>query len=630
MSTASVSAAASDEVRTAAPPDVGDTGQKSEREQQKAGARALTGLLQPVSAQLTVGRLLAVVSGVLAVVPYIALVRIGEVLLDAHTAGAEVDAAEVQRWLRILLAAFAFRLLIYFVALFVTHLADARLGHLLRERMVRRFSRVPLAWFTSTNSGRVRKALQDEIGTVHQLIAHKPVDGTNAVVMPLALMVYAFVIDWRLGLLSIATLPLYVGAMSLSMIGMGAKTVEMDHRLSTVSARMVEFVTGITVVKAFGRVGRAHRSYQHAADDFYDFYRDWVKPLIRVSALGTSFLAVPLVLLINIGAGSWLVHQGAVGTADVLATALIALLVPYALEVLMHSMWSQQLAGGAALRLADLLETPVLPEHGAEDTVQPESHEVVFDRVSYSYGADTDSVLAVEDVSFTLRPGTVTALVGPSGSGKSTIATLLARFDDPLSGAISIGGVPVAQVANLYAQVGFVLQDPQLLSISIRDNIALGRPGATDAEVRDAARAAQVLDEIEALPQGFDTVYGRDTGLSGGQAQRIAIARALLVDAPVLVLDEATALTDPESQHEIQQALSALARGRTVLLIAHRPEAIRGVDQIILIESGRITATGTHDELLTQPGYAQLWRSTGAAPETDAQAATGTFEGDRR
>lgn len=630
MTASSTSAAAPGEVRPTPPPEPGDPEPASAgapnpdasdtRAQQRAGARALADLMRPVSAQLGLARLLAVVSGALAVVPYIALVHIGDVLVTAHTAGVDVDGDEVSRWLRILLGAFGLRLGIYFVALLVTHLADARLGHLIQERMVRRFARVPLAWFTATNSGRVRKALQDEIGTIHHLIAHQPVDGTNAVVMPVALAVYAFVIDWRLGLLSVATLPLYVGAMALSMRGMGAKTVEMDRRLSTVSARMVEFVTGISVVKAFGRVGKAHRSFQEAADDFNLFYLKWVQPLIRVSALGTSFLAVPLVLLINIGAGSVLVHGGSVTAPDVLATALIALLIPYALEVLMNSMWAEQLAGGAALRITDLLETPTLADR--DPGAAPASNEVVFEGVSYSYRSGADAALAIDDVSFTLRAGTVTALVGPSGSGKSTIATLLARFDDPRSGVIRIGGVPVGEIPDLYSRVGFVLQDPQLLAISIRDNIALGRPGATDEQIRAAARAAQVLDEIDTLPDGFDTVYGRDTGLSGGQAQRISIARALLVDAPILVLDEATALTDPESQHEIQQALSALVRGRTVLLIAHRPEVIKGVDQIVLIEHGRIRAAGTHDELLSQPGYARLWRSDNGTRPTQGPAPT--------
>lgn len=574
--------------------------------QQKAGARALKELMAPVAGRLTLGRVLAVISAVLAVVPYVALVHIGDLLLAAARDGVAVDGAAVDRWLRILIVTFALRLLIYFGALLITHFADIALGHLIRLRLVRRFSRVPLVWFTSTNSGRVRKALQDDIGTVHHLIAHQPVDGTNAMVMPVALMVYAFVIDWRLGLLTIATLPLYIAAMSLSMRGMGEKTVQMDARLSTVSARMVEFVTGITVVKAFGRVGRAHRSYQDSADEFQEFYYNWVRPLIRVSSLGNSLLAVPLILLVNIGGGAWLVHRGVVTTADVLATSLIALLIPYAIETLMNSTWSQQIAGASALRITDLLETPVLADPATART--PAAHDVVFDSVSYSYGSGAEAALALDGVSLHLTPGTVTALVGPSGSGKSTIATLLARFDDPRSGTIAIGGVPLPEVADLYSTVGFVLQDPQLLNISLRDNIALGRPGATDEQIRAAARAAHVLDEIDALPGGLDTVYGAGTGLSGGQAQRIAIARAILVDAPILILDEATALTDPESQHQIQQALSDLARGRTVLLIAHRPEVIAGADQIVLVDGGAVVATGTHDALLTHPGYAQLWR----------------------
>lgn len=564
------------------------------RAEQKAGAAALKNLLRPVSGRLMLGRILSALSAVLAVVPYIALVKVGALLIDGASSGTGtgtgIDGDEVNRWLAILLGAFMARLVIYFIALSVTHFADVALGHGIRLRMVTRFAKVPLSWFTATNSGRVRKGLQDDITTVHYLIAHQPVEGTGAVVMPLALMVYAFIVDWRLGLLSVAVVPVYLLAMMMTMRNMGEKTVEMDRRLGDVSARMVEFVTGISVVKAFGRVGRAHRSYQRSADEFSDFYLAWVKPLMAVSSLGQSILAVPLILLVNLGGGMLLVHNGYVGVADVLATSLIALLVPYSLETMQNNTWSSQIAGAAALRLTGLLETPVLKD--AEDSrdaagakTAPVSHEVTFDHVTYRYpGADTP---AVYDVSFTLAAGTVTALVGPSGSGKSTIATLLARFDDPQSGTVAIGGVPVRDIADLYSHVGFVLQDPQLVAVSIRDNIALGRPDATDAEVRDAARAAHVLDEIEALPDGFDTVYGSDTGLSGGQAQRIAIARALLVDAPVLVLDEATALTDPESQHEIQQALSTLAEGRTVLVIAHRPEAIAGVDRVIHVNNGQ-------------------------------------------
>ncbi|GAB3131273.1 ABC transporter ATP-binding protein [Tsukamurella serpentis] len=572
----------------------------------RAGSAALKEMTRPVAAMLTLGRAMALISGVLAVVPYIAFVRIGAELLGAAAVDRAVDGAAVQTWLQILISTFAARLGIYLAALTVTHVADLKFGRIIRLRMVQRISQVPLAWFSSTNSGRVRKSVQDDIGVVHQLIAHRPVEVVNAVIMPLALMIYAFLIDWRLGLLSIATLPVYALAMAFSLRGMGEMTVQMDRKLSVVSARTVEFVTGIAVVKAFGRVGRAHRSYQEAADDFHTFYAEWVKPLVRVAALGNSCLAVPLILLVNIGGGALLVHSGAVTAADVLTTSLIALLVPYALETLMSSTWSTQLAGAAALRLQDILHTPTLPRLD-DPGDRPQGHDVVFDRVEYSYAGS--GRLAVDDLSFTLREGTITALIGPSGSGKSTIATLLARFDDPQSGSVSIGGVPVQRIADLYAHVGFVLQDPQLLGISIRDNIRLGRPDASDEQVRAAARAARVLHEIESLPAGFDTIHGDGSGLSGGQAQRIAIARALLVDAPVLVLDEATALADPEAQAEIQQALSELVRGRTVLVIGHRRETISGVDQILVIDAGRLVAAGTHDELLANPQYARLWRS---------------------
>lgn len=600
-------------------------GTSPEKEAQNAGTAALKGLLSPVSGALTIGRILAALSAVLSVVPYVALVKIGEILLRASATGGGVDGLAVRHWLVLLIGTFSARLLIYFAALTVTHVADVRLGHLIRGDLVTRLAKVPLSWFTATNSGRVRKALQDDITTVHQLIAHQPVEGTNAVAMPLALMAYAFVIDWRLGLLSIATVPLYLVSNLVMLRGMGEKTVEMDRRLSDVSARMVEFVTGITVVKAFGQVGRARSRYQKAADDFYSFYLAWCRPMIRMAALGQSTLAVPLILLVNLGGGAWLVRHGHVSVADVTGTALIALLVPFAVEVGMNSLWSHQLAGQAALRLSTLLGTPTLQDaredhvtHGT--TSIPGNHNVVFDHVTFAYdGSDTP---AVDDATFTLREDTVTALVGPSGSGKSTIATLLARFTDPDSGSVTMGGIPVSDIPELYSHVGFVLQDPQLLGISIRDNIALGRPDATDTQIRDAARAAHILTEIEALPHGLDTVLGADTGLSGGQAQRIAIARALLVDAPVLILDEATALTDPESQHEIQQALSTLVHGRTVLLIAHRPEVITGVDQIVLIDDGRVIATGDHESMLSHPGYARLWNAAQTGHSEGSQQCT--------
>lgn len=576
----------------------------SPKEEARAGQRALKQLFAHVRGWLWAGRALATISGVLAIAPYVALVHIGELLWNAGSIEA-IDAAGVRRWVFILLGTFTLRLFLHAMALLCTHYADLKLGHHIRSGLVDTLAHLPLAWFSTTSSGRVRKTLQDDITSIHVLIAHQPVEVTAAVVTPLTLGIYAFMIDWRLGLLTICIIPVSGLAMATTMRGMNEKTAEMDHKLARISSTAIEFITGITVVKAFGTAGQAHRNYQDAADDFSTFYLNWVGPLMFMSKVSQALFSVPLILVVNVGGGAWLVNQGYVGAGDVLATSLIALVLPASLEVLSGSQWNYQIAGAAARRIIGFLAEPPLAANGA---AEPADHSVEFSHVSYSYGERE----AIHDVSFSLRQGTVTALLGPSGSGKSTLATLLARFDDPASGSITIGGVNVAEVHNIYQHVGFVLQDPQLLNLSLRENIALGKPDATDAEIRAAAHAACILEEIDALPAGFETIYGTEAGLSGGQAQRIAIARTMLADCPILILDEATALADPESQAHIQQALTRLVAGRTVLVIAHRPEAITGVDHIVVLDDGRVVAQGTHAELADQPFYRTLWRSAAA------------------
>ena len=554
------------------------------------------------------GQVLVLLSGILAVAPYIALVRLGDILLDAYNAGAAPDPQRVRTVVMMLISAYSTRLLLYMVALLITHMADLSLRDQMRRDIVQRISRAPLAWFTASTSGRIRKAVQDDTTTVHTVIAHGPVEQLNAIVTPLALVACAFWIDWRLALLALSTLLLYVLTYSFSMRGMNEKTVEMDRKLAAVSSTMVEFVSGIGVVKAFGRVGRAHAAYLNAADDFSAFYRAWAMPLVTMTCLSFTWVSVPVLLLVNLGGGALLISAGLVTLPEVLATTLIALVLPGALLTIASISWSYQMAGAAALRLCEVIDTPVLPT--AEESRRPERARVEIDRVSFSYG-DT---LAVDEASLTLEPGTVTALLGPSGSGKSTLATLIARFADPDSGAVRVGGVDLRDMdeETLYSTVSFVLQDAQLLGATVRENIALGRPDADLEQVRDAARVAHVDEEIMALPDGYDTVLGRDTALSGGQEQRIAIARAVLLDTPVLLLDEATAMADPESEAEIQEALSALVAGRTVLVIAHRPAAVRGAHRIAVMERGRVVAAGSHEELLDEPHYRALLRQSGA------------------
>ena len=561
-----------------------------------AGQRAFKELTAPIRGSMMVARVLGFLYGALAVAPYVILVQLGEVLLAAARSGIAPDRGEVMTLLMWLTGAFGLRYGIYFVALTVTHFADVRFGHIVRSRMVGVLAAAPLAWFTSTNSGAVRKAIQDDTHDVHMVIAHAPVESAAAISAPVSLLIYAFVVDWRLGLLSIATLPLYGLLNAWMMRGMGEKTAQMDRHLSRVSSTMVEFVSGISVVKAFGTVGRSHERFTRAAEDFSRFYVDWCGPLLKGSALGQATVSPSLILLVSTAGGSALAASGIVSPVQVITCALIALVIPAAIEVLGTTTWAYQIAGAAALRIVDLLSVDSLP---AEGSSVPTGADINIDGVSFSYG----ETLALDDVSLTIPEGSVTALVGSSGSGKSTLATLVARFADPERGAVRIGGVDARDIAPdvLYRHVSFVLQDPQLLDISVRDNIALGVPGASDEEVWAAAGAARIDDYLRSLPRGLDTVIGEDAHPSGGQAQRIAIARALLVDAPILVLDEATAFTDPEAEADIQEALTRLVQGKTVLVIAHRAASIAGVDQIAILDAGRLIALGTPDQLADHP-----------------------------
>ena len=378
-------------------------------------------------------RVLGFLYGALAVAPYVVLVQLGEVLLAADRSGALPDRGEVMTLLMWLTGAFGLRYGIYFVALTVTHFADVRFGHIVRSRMVGVLSAAPLAWFTSTNSGAVRKAIQDDTHDVHTVIAHAPVESAAAVSAPVSLLIYAFVVDWRLGLLSIATLPLYGLLNAWMMRGMGEKTAEMDRHLTRVSSTMVEFVSGISVVKAFGTVGRSHERFTRAAEDFSRFYVDWCGPLLKGSALGQATVSPSLILLVSTAGGSALAASGIVSPVQVITCALIALVIPAAIEVLGTTTWAYQIAGAAALRIVDLLSVAPLPAEGSSVL---KGADINIDGVSFSYG----STLALDDVSLTIPQGSVTALVGSSGSGKSTLATLVARFADPDRGLSASAG----------------------------------------------------------------------------------------------------------------------------------------------------------------------------------------------
>lgn len=564
---------------------------------------ALQQLLAPTRSRTSRAQRYQLLASAATVVPFIGIVEIGRALL----ADGPVDTSRVWAIVAVVVIALLVRTIAGGAALTITHYADVDLQRSLRRRIVDKLSRLPLGWFNTTSSGEVRKAVQNDVGELHFLVAHSAVENTGALATPVFGLAYCFYLDWRLGLLALATVPLYVAI--FTWLGRDSRTQmeRLNQGLERISATIVEFIAGVSVVKTFGETGKAHKRFADAADQFNDSFADWMGPLVRVKAASSIFIETPVLLLANLAGGYWFVRNGWVTPIEVLGSTLVAVTIPAAVLTVGYSTHIKRQAASAAGRLQRLLDTPALPTPA--DPQVPRDNSVEFDAVSFSYDGENT---VLHDVSLTLAPGTITALVGPSGSGKSTLATLVPRFHDVTAGAVRVGGVDVREIASreLYRHVGFVLQDVALLGISVADNIRLGNPDASQQDIVAAAKAAHIHDRIMQLPNGYDSVIDVDAHFSGGEAQRVSIARALLADTPILVLDEATAFADPDSEAQIQAALSQLIVGRTVLVIAHRLGSIVSADQIVVLSDGRIVEQGRHQDLLDAGNrYARMWQS---------------------
>ena len=561
--------------------------------------------------KLIVAVVLAVVGSVCGIVPYfaaakiIALLLAGEKVLQTYTT-----------WFLTALVCYWLRTVLYNGALSISHKATFNILKTIRQLLLAKLPKLPLGTVLDTSSGQFQQTIVDQVDSMETTLAHLFPEMTANIVAPVLTILYLFVLDWRLALLSLAVFPVAFYFMMTVMGSYGKDYEGAVKATNEMSSTLIEYINGIEVIKAFNQ---GSRSYARLADKVRynaQYYFNWMKKSQLGMALAYAFFPAQMLTILPVG---WLLWLHGSLTAETFLTVILLSLGMAAPIVAAFNFVDTLAMVGTTVGQVDAILTAEEQEHSTAP-VSFANHDIALEHVSFGYHGDKE---ILHDISLNIPSGQMTALVGPSGSGKSTIAKLAAGFWDVKQGRITMGGCDLRSIplSQLYEQVAYVSQDNYLFDDTVRENIRMGRLSATDAEVEAAAHAAGCDSFIDDLEHGYDTrVGGGGAHLSGGERQRIAIARAMLKDAPVILLDEATAYMDPENEALIQNAVNELVKNKTVIVIAHRLSTITGAANIVVVKDGCIAAQGTHPQLLeTSPLYKEMWQAHIGAKDGDAE-----------
>ena len=546
---------------------------------------------------------LSVVSVVLGLAPFYCMYR----MICLFAVGTATTAAVI-KWCALALAGYAVKILLFSLSTGISHTMAYSVLEGLRLRLADRILRAPLGDVENHSIGEIKNMMVDKIENIEPPLAHMIPEGAGHIVLPVISIAALLCIDWRLALASLVTFPLSFLCMGLTFRISGDSFAKYDRSSNEMNSAIVEYIEGIEVIKAFGRAGVSYEKYAGAITSFRTFVVKWLTSTFVTMKL--SFALFPSTLIGTLPAALALANGGVITPAQAALAMMLSISMVGSLAKLEVFSENMRQVKFTVESLEEFLEMPALPEPAERAAV--EHTDVELRGVHFSYtGDEKDEVLHGIDI--TLPEGSFTALVGPSGGGKSTVAKLIARVWDVTAGEITVGGVNIRDMPleQLSEYVSFVTQDNFLFRCSLLENIRLGNPAATDEEVKAAARAAQCEEFISKLPQGYDTPAGEaGKRLSGGEKQRIAIARMMLKNAPIVILDEATAFTDPENEDKIQRSIAALTKGKTLLVIAHRLSTIKNADNIVVLKNGAIAAEGRQDELLEKcPLYREMWQA---------------------